>query len=76
MQMLSRKQKRLIDRIGLYIEVFFKGHLSKMMGLKNGFSSLYDRFMAKYTVRKPEYQEEADSEELFDKIFGSKIDED
>lgn len=64
-----------IDRIGLYIDVFFKGHLSKMMGLKNAFSSLYDRFMAKYTVRKPEYQEESDSEELFDKIFGAKIED-
>lgn len=69
------KEFKDIDRIGLYIDVFFKGHLSKMMGLKNAFSSLYDRFMAKYTVRKPEYHEDADSEELFDQIFGSKIDD-
>ena len=26
-----------VDKIGLYIDVFFKGHLSKMMGLKNAF---------------------------------------
>ena len=64
------------DKVGLYVDVFFKGHLSKMMGLKNAFSSLYDRFMSKYTVKKPEYQEETDSEELFDQIFGAKIDED
>lgn len=64
------------DKVGLYVDVFFKGHLSKMMGLKNAFSSLYDRFMSKYTVKKPEYQEDADSEELFDQIFGSRIDED
>ena len=64
-----------VDKIGLYIDVFFKGHLSKMMGLKNAFSSLYDRFMSKYTVKKPEYQEDADSEELFDQIFGGKLDE-
>ena len=63
------------DKIGLYIDVFFKGHLSKMMGLKNAFSSLYDRFMSKYTVSKPQYSEDADSEELFDQIFGSKIEE-
>ena len=63
------------DKIGLYIDVFFKGHLSKMMGLKNGFSSLYDRFMSKYTVTKPQYNEDTDSEELFDQIFGSKINE-
>ena len=63
-----------VDKIGLYIDVFFKGHLSKMMGLKNAFSSLYERFMSKYTVTKPQYDEDADSEELFDQIFGSAID--
>ena len=46
-----------------------------MMGLKNAFSSLYDRFMSKYTVTKPQYNEDTDSEELFDQIFGAKIDE-
>lgn len=64
-----------VDKIGLYIDVFFKGHLSKMMGLKNAFSTLYERFIAKYTVKKPEYDEDADSEVLFDKIFGKSIDE-
>lgn len=64
-----------VDKIGLYIDVFFKGHLSKMMGLKNAFSSLYDRFMSKYTVKKPQYDEDFDSETLFDQIFGSKMDE-
>lgn len=64
-----------VDKIGLYIDVFFKGHLSKMMGLKNAFSSLYERFMSKYTVTKPQYDEDFDSEALFDQIFGSKIDE-
>ena len=63
------------DRIGLYIDVFFKGHLARMMSLKNAFSSIYNKFMAKYTVQKPQYDEETDSEELFDQIFGSKIEE-
>ena len=63
-----------VDKIGLYLDVFFKGHLSKMMGLKNAFSSLYDRFMKKYTVTRPEYKEDADTEMLFDQIFGSQID--
>lgn len=63
------------DKVGLYVDVFFKGHLAKMMGLKNAFSSLYERFMEKYTVKKPEYQEDTDSEELFDQIFGSQMDE-
>ena len=64
-----------VDKIGLYIDVFFKGHLAKMMGLKNGFSSLYEKFMQKYTVNKPEYDEDSDSEILFEQIFGSKVDE-
>lgn len=66
---------RDVDKIGLYIDVFFKGHLSKMMGLKNAFSSLYEKFMSKYTVKKPQYDEDFDSEALFDQIFGSKMDE-
>lgn len=64
-----------VDRIGLYIDVFFKGHLAKMMGLKNGFSSIYEKFMKKYTVSKPEYDEDTDSEILFEQIFGSKVEE-
>ena len=64
-----------IDKMGTYVDVFFKGHLSKMMGLKNAFSPLYDRFMKKYTVNKPQYDEDSDSEALFDQIFGSKLDD-
>ena len=63
------------DKIGLLIDVFFKGHLSKMMGLKNAFSATYEKFISKYTVKKPEYDEDTDSEALFDKIFGQKADE-
>lgn len=64
-----------VDKIGLYIDVFFKGHLAKMVEIKNAFSRLYDSFMAKYTVTKPQYNEDTDSEELFDQIFGSKLDD-
>ena len=65
-----------INKIGLYIDVFFKGHLAKMMGLKNGFSSLYEKFMKRFSVSKPEYEEDADSEALFDQIFGSHLEDD
>lgn len=64
-----------VDKIGLYIDVFFKGHLSKMMGLKNAFSAMYDNFIKKYTVTKPEYDEDSDSEEIFNQIFGSKYED-
>lgn len=60
-----------VDKIGWYIDVFFKGHLSRMMGLKNGLSNLYSKFMKKYTVEKPEYSDEENSEVLFDTIFGN-----
>lgn len=62
---------RDIDKIGLYLEIFFKGHLAKMMGLKNGLSNLYSKFMKKYTVEKPEYNDDEDGEALFDAIFGN-----
>ena len=64
-----------VDKIGLYIDVFFKGHLSKMMGLKNAFSSIYEKFIRKYTVSKPQYEEE-DTEILFEQIFGKKTEDD
>ena len=64
-----------VNKIGLYLDVFFKGHLSKMMGLKNAFSRTYDKFMKNYIVDKPQYDEDTDSETLFDQIFGSGADE-
>lgn len=65
------EELRDVDKIGWYIDIFFRGHLSKMMGLKNGLSNLYTKFMKKYTVEKPEYNDEENSEILFDTIFGN-----
>lgn len=65
---------RDVDKIGKYINIFFKGHLSKMMGIKNAFCKAYDDFMQKYSVKKPEYEsEDYDSEALFDAIFGGDL---
>ena len=64
-----------VDKIGTYIDAFYRGHASKMLGLKNRFSNIYEKVMAKYAVKQPSYDEETDSEILFDKIFGSKEDE-
>ena len=67
---------RDVDKIGKYINIFFKGHLSKMMGIKNSFCKAYDDFMNKYSVKKPEYEsEDYDSEALFDAIFGGDLDD-
>lgn len=62
-----------VDKIALYINIFFKGHLAKMMGLKNGLSNLYTNFMRKYTVEKPEYDGDENSDALFDAIFGGDL---
>ena len=62
-----------VDKIALYINIFFKGHLAKMMGLKNGLSNLYNKFMKKYTVEKPEYDNDENSDALFDAIFGGDL---
>ena len=60
-----------VDKIGLYIDSFYRGHACKMLGIKNSFSHLYEKVMNKYTVSPPEYDDETDSEILFEKIFGS-----
>lgn len=65
------EELRDVDKIGAYVDIFYRGHLSKMMGLKNGLSNLYTKFMKKYTVNKPEYNDEENSEVLFDAIFGN-----
>ena len=65
-----------VDKIGLYLDVFYKGHMAKMLNLKNPLSHIYEKFMKKYTVEKPDYDAEENSEALFDVIFGSSDKED
>ena len=67
------EELRDVDKIALYINIFFKGHLAKMMGLKNGLSNLYSKFMKKYTVDKPEYNSDDNNEALFDAVFGGDL---
>lgn len=64
-----------VDKIGLYFDAFFRGHTLKMLGLKNTFTNIYEKVMKKYTVTKPEYSEDEDSEAIFEKVFGSVKDE-
>ena len=60
-----------VDGIGLLIDVFFKGHLCKMLGIKNTFANIYEKYMKRYTVHPPEYTEDdEDSEEIFNQVFG------
>lgn len=46
------------DKIGKYIKVFFLGHLSRMLGLKNQYSEEYWEEMNKHTVEEPVAEEE------------------
>ena len=69
------EELRDVDKIGLYIDTFFKGHTCKMLGEKNAYSNLYSSMMQKFTVDKPEYEsdEDYDSELNFDKFVGNAL---
>lgn len=58
------------DRDGIvkYISVWFLGHLSKMLNIKNGYSALYEKELSKLRVDRPEYVDE-DDEEFFNDVF-------
>lgn len=63
-----------VDNVVRYIEVWLKGHLSKMLGLKNSYSKLYEDEMARLTVERPEYDGE-DEETVFNEIFAKEAGE-
>ncbi len=65
-----------VDKIGKYIDTFFKGHICKVLGIKNNFAMNYENEMKKYTVTPPHADEEEDSEAIFQKIFGGDDDND
>ena len=46
-----------------------------MLNIKNAFSSIYERFINKLTVQRPKYDENDDTEAIFDEIFGNKLNE-
>lgn len=62
-----------VDKIGLYIDAFYRGHMSKMLNIPNKYSHIYEKVMDKYTVKKPDYDldEDDDNDALFDKIFSN-----
>lgn len=65
------EELRDVDKIGLYIDVFFRGHTAKSLGKKGAMSNLYEKFIERFTVRKPEYSEDEDDEYLVDTVLGS-----
>lgn len=59
------------DHMIYLVDGFFRGHLAKMMGLKNGFSALYEKLMSKYRVERNADTDESDDDTIFNKIFNS-----
>lgn len=61
-----------VDGIGKYIRVWFTGWLSKALGLRaNVFTKEYDDEISKYTVVKPDADDENTSDEVYEQIFGT-----
>lgn len=59
-----------VNHIGKYIRTWFKGALARSLGIDNGYSMEYDAELSKYTVKKPEYQEDDSSDDIYKTIFG------
>ena len=59
-----------VDGIGQYIRIWFSGWLAKAVGLKNAYSDDFDDYMKQYTVTKPQYIDEENSEGIYQKLFG------
>ena len=62
-----------IDHIG-ELDGFMRGHTCKMVGVQNFYSEVYSKLMKQFTVNKPEYENDYDSETAFDNLFGDTID--
>lgn len=59
-----------VDRIVRYIQVFFLGHLAKMLGKTTVYSKMYDEEIARLRVEDPELSAEYDdNEEFFENRF-------
>lgn len=59
-----------VDGIIQKISIWFYGHASKMLGIKNMFCKLYEDKMNEYRIERAETDEDDDDEELFNRIFG------
>lgn len=58
-----------VDGIVRYIDIWLKGHLSKMLGKKNAYSTLYEKEIAKMRLGRPEFDDD-DDETFFSEVFG------
>lgn len=51
-----------VDGIRKYINIWFLGHLCRMLGINNEYSEAYEREINKYKVEAPIYEEDIESE--------------
>lgn len=58
-----------VDGIIRYIEVWFKGHIAKMLNKKTASSKMYEEKMNELRVDNPEFEDE-DDETVFNEVFG------
>lgn len=49
-----------------YILAWFGGHLSKMFGIKNANTKLYEEEIAKYRVCRPEFDDDSDDDMMYE----------
>ena len=59
-----------VDGIMKYISTWFLGHIAKAFGLNNVYSRMYEEEARKYTVEPPSADEEGNSKEIRQKLFG------
>ena len=59
-----------VDGIMKYISTWFLGHIAKAFGLNNIYSRAYDEEIKKYTVEPPNANEEGNSKEIRQRLFG------
>lgn len=73
---LPEVDETLKDKLKIikYITVWFKGHLSKMLGIRNSYSQLYEDEMNRLRVDRPEYDGDDDEAVLYDVLNGGDAD--
>lgn len=54
------------DGIIRYIQIWFFGHLARMLGIENAYSKLYDKEIEKLRVDHPEFEDEDDDSLIYD----------
>lgn len=64
-----------VNHIKKYVFTWM-GHLCKMLGIKNGYTRMYEEEMARLRVEKPEYDDEDDESLIIDSYSESDSDDD